>query len=287
MTRQVLESSGAKTVTCPCCPTLCERRRLKSHILTHIDFPYRCSQCLLYFKNKTEQEVHTQEKHGQSYYCKFCGKTYSSIPTLKTHIEIKHSPSEMKTYTCTICKKMFPTKGRLKVHMIVHSDERPFTCERCGTSFKYKDAFQLHKIHIHEGIPRKPSVPKSYTCEFCAGKYASSSALKEHILAKHTEKAVFKHKCNMCDKSFLRAVRLESHLNKEHFNRKPYLCSNCGKGFYIDDDRKRHLQRCVKTKEEIEDGTKSKMNAESAEECMNINIGTVYGKVMESLQEAV
>ncbi|XP_052227826.1 zinc finger protein 62-like isoform X3 [Dreissena polymorpha] len=214
-----------------------------------MDLPYKCSACNLYFKTLQEQEEHKQVKHPKEYQCKQCDRKYNYLLSLRQHMQVAHrKPCEQLRFECSVCGKSFPTKGRLKVHMVSHSSERPFTCDLCGLSFKSHDALKTHSMYIHEGLPRKPYVRK-YTCEYCAVTFNSGTTLKEHILRKHTENAEFRHKCDICDQSFCRPVRLEAHKNKDHFNRKPYTCSHCNKGFFIEYDCKRHMSRCSKEKD--------------------------------------
>lgn len=256
------------------------------HVLSHFDFPYKCSACSMYFKNKEEESSHRQEKHKRTFDCSTCGRSYMHAAGLRAHVSISHKTEELRSYSCTKCKKVFPTKSRLKVHMAVHSNVRPFTCEQCGTSFKTLDTLKTHITYIHEGIPRKP-YKKVHTCEFCGAEFNGSSVLREHILIRHTENAVFKHKCELCEKSFPRAHRLEAHVNKEHLNRKPYLCNFCGKSFFILMDCNRHKERCPKSKLQV-DKVEKPDDAVSNEHCdTDSSIGTVYGSVMQTLQGAL
>ena len=287
LTRGALASSRSQTITCPCCTSICQRGRLKHHILTHIDFPYKCSACAMYFKNKEEETAHRQEKHQRTFECKLCGSAYIHAIGLKTHMKLKHEILKVKDkWNCSICNKVFATKYRLKVHTAVHSEIRPFNCEHCGTSFKRLHALKTHITNIHEGIPRK-TYTKMLTCEFCGAELNGSSVLKDHILVKHTENAVFKYRCEMCEKSFPRAQRLESHMNKEHFNRKPYVCNYCSKGFYILVHCKQHQERCGKRNMDKTDSSKKsdELNIPVSVDNAETNIGPIYGSAMTSLNE--
>lgn len=288
MTRKALAATTAKTVSCPCCSTICQRPRLKAHILTHFDFPYKCSVCSMYFKNKEEEDAHKQEKHQKTFDCKICGNSYMHAIGLKTHTMLKHKPEQVQNWKCSVCQKIFPTKGRLKVHMNVHSDFRPYTCEHCGTSFKSLDTLKTHRTYIHEGVARK-AYNKKHTCEFCGTEFCGASVLKEHILVKHTENAIFKHQCELCEKSFPRARRLEAHLNKEHYSRKPYVCQYCRKGFYTEMNCKRHKQICLKIKNKSEsDSDRAQYDFDNttvvtAENSIHeLSLSNIYSNVLQS-----
>jgi len=56
-------------------------------------------------------------------------------------------------YVCHLCPKRFKTEQYLKMHMVIHSDDKPFQCELCDSSFNRKDKLKRHLL-IHDPVKR-------------------------------------------------------------------------------------------------------------------------------------
>lgn len=63
--------------------------------------------------------------------------------------------------------KPFKTEHYLKMHMVTHSDKKPFHCDKCSRSFNRRDKLKRHLL-IHDPV-------KKFKCPFrsVGGKYAS------------------------------------------------------------------------------------------------------------------
>ena len=46
--------------------------------------------------------------------------------------------SSGRKYQCPVCGKMSSTSSNLKVHMVIHSNAKPFKCPQCDMTFKRK-----------------------------------------------------------------------------------------------------------------------------------------------------
>ena len=116
----------------------------------------------------------------------------------------------------------------MKSHVILHSDERPFTCskEGCGKTFKRKSYLIVHRIShtsklIHctrEGCEqifkaeiylkrhinyKHPSVSKSYVCIAC-GKYYDTMGKRQHhqrVVHRKIDQLIVCH-VNKCNREF-------------------------------------------------------------------------------------
>lgn len=88
---------------------------------------------------------------------------------------------------------------------------RKFHCSHCGNgkSFKTKSHLQRH-ILTHTG-------EKPYHCNRCGSKFNQSSSLRNHIIAIHTKE--YPHYCPNCGKGFLMPALLQKHLTTSHRNK--------------------------------------------------------------------
>lgn len=71
----------------------------------------------------------------KSYLCETCDKGFSSIQSLKHHMDNRHTPNHMKPFKCTMCQKAFMSEPKLARHVsIIHCTEesKKFECNECG-----------------------------------------------------------------------------------------------------------------------------------------------------------
>ena len=68
---------------------------------------------------------------------------------------------------------VFTQQVNLIRHKSVHSDERPFVCDECGTGFKKKNALERHLLSIHSTT--------SFPCSQCGKMFKSEAYLASHM----------------------------------------------------------------------------------------------------------
>lgn len=82
-------------------------------------------------------------------------------------------------FHCNWCDKKFKSDVCLQRHMVIHNNNnKPFTCDICNESFKYRMHLLRHKKkHISED---------KFVCDFCSQKFSKCLNLKHHMKMMHT-----------------------------------------------------------------------------------------------------
>ncbi|CAC5397293.1 KRAB [Mytilus coruscus] len=87
-------------------------------------------------------------KAGESpFTCHVCGKTLSTLYTLRNHIQNHYGH---KPFSCDECGKTFSIKTHLITHKRVHTGEKPYICQCCGKHFQRYSAVQRHLLFVHK-----------------------------------------------------------------------------------------------------------------------------------------
>ncbi|KAJ8347371.1 hypothetical protein SKAU_G00287720 [Synaphobranchus kaupii] len=132
---------------------------------------HRCFQCGKFFSQvcnlKTHLQIHTGER---PYTCTWCGKSFTQSADLRRHQRI-HTGE--KPHRCTWCEKSFTQIGNLKRHLRIHTGERPYCCTLCGKSFNDGDTLKKHR-RIHTG-------ERPFRCVHCSKTFTVASSLQNHL----------------------------------------------------------------------------------------------------------
>lgn len=80
--------------------------------------------------------------------CNSCGKFFGSHSSLHRHKQMYHSNKELPQ--CNICGKRFSSLSNLGVHKISHTNARPFKCNQCSKTYKYKHDLKNHRCKVLE-----------------------------------------------------------------------------------------------------------------------------------------
>ncbi|KAJ9592314.1 hypothetical protein L9F63_001134, partial [Diploptera punctata] len=238
---------------CPVCGKGFNRLgNMKAHARRHLNSNcYTCKLCKTTFssfseiiqhrkshKHKDPEQSMKQQAHQNENVCNICGKRLSSKLTLKYHV-ILHSDN--KPFSCEVCAKKFPHKRKLYLHRKIHSSEKAFPCHFCNEGFRTK---QLQIIHerIHTG-------EKPFQCINCNKAFRSRMTLKQHMLV-HSDIRPFR--CVQCNKSFRRRDTLDAHM-RTHTGERPYTCHLCSRSFKQKGDCNKHLKTHFKSHTDVQD----------------------------------
>ena len=221
------DENGEKAVCDLCGKNFSNLHKLKSHreIVHEGIKKFSCTTCGKSFSSQQAQIKHQKGIHEGSLkkqMCTICGKELS-IGGMVHHMKTIHC--EDRNELCKFCGKSFKLLSTLKSHIkTVHEGVKQICkhkCKLCDKAFGSESKLNDHISGIHEGI-------KNHICSHCGAAYASLNGLEFHIRAKHEGQA---YNCEKCDKSFNTRIYLKHHIETVHEGKRKYNCEYCGKTF--------------------------------------------------------
>nr|XP_019539420.2 zinc finger protein 729-like [Aedes albopictus] len=181
-----------------------DQRRQTEDTFIKQHLPYNCDECPLKFEDFISIRRHRIDVHGKEYIA-CCGNQYTSRRLLFQHVQGTLNPEAFK---CELCNKTYKLNvGYVNHKQRCHPNDDPFRCDQCPKRFTTQAALDRH-IAIHARFQKeKPSErPK---CEICGKSFYRALGLKEHMDAVHEKKAVYV--CEICTKPFARQWMFKEH----------------------------------------------------------------------------
>ncbi|RVE46028.1 hypothetical protein evm_009308 [Chilo suppressalis] len=122
-------------------------------------FKFPCPMCNKGYPTKESMQDHFNYQHlgKTSHKCPICDKPIASRANVEKHIMRVHGQKKEKPrkHVCQICDKGFTDKKALNQHEVIHSGERPLTCDICQQTFKQKASLYTHRKRVHKVFPAK------------------------------------------------------------------------------------------------------------------------------------
>lgn len=161
------------------------------------NYPYTCIECNRHFVTKNEMEIHTNRFH-----------------TFVKNFKCEHPD----------CKDAFYTTSELKRHQLVHTDDKPYPCDKCTNEYRSHESLQEHIRRHHTKV-------YSHFCKYdkCDAKFFSNNDLSLHVKRYHTK--IRPYACDLCEYSFFRSIDLTRHKNDVHELNEKYKCEHCDMKF--------------------------------------------------------
>ena len=121
-----------QTSQCGVCDLLLDTRAAcRDHMRQHqAKKVYFCPLCPAALMTRNALEAHETARHADSplrpYGCGRCGETFPTPRFLRRHREAEHD----RPLPCRLCRRTFRRREDLEKHQAVHSDQRPYPCNR-------------------------------------------------------------------------------------------------------------------------------------------------------------
>ncbi|CAL9697760.1 unnamed protein product [Knipowitschia caucasica] len=119
---------------------------------------FACSVCSRTFRFPSLLLAHmVVHSESRPYQCHVCARSFRRIGHLKRHTETVHPDGQPRpAHVCPICHTDQQYRSKLERHLLVHSGDRPYNCERCSQSFARLGNLHQHQQRIHgDPIPKR------------------------------------------------------------------------------------------------------------------------------------
>ncbi|XP_013163322.1 PREDICTED: gastrula zinc finger protein XlCGF8.2DB-like [Papilio xuthus] len=120
---------------------------------------FSCPTCKKGYPTQEAMQDHFNYQHlgKTSHKCPICDKPIASKAYIERHLLRVHGEKKEKpkNHICQQCGKGFTDKRSLIQHEVIHSGNRPLSCNICEQTFKQKATLYTHKKRVHNVTPTK------------------------------------------------------------------------------------------------------------------------------------
>ncbi|KAL0858413.1 hypothetical protein ABMA27_012292 [Loxostege sticticalis] len=125
-------------------------------------FKFPCPMCNKGYPTKESMQDHFNYQHlgKTAHKCPVCEKPLASRANVEKHMMRVHGKKKEKprNHVCNVCRKAFTDKKALNQHLVIHSGERPLSCDVCQQTFKHKASLYTHRKRVHKVFPSRPAI---------------------------------------------------------------------------------------------------------------------------------
>jgi len=189
-------------------------------------------------KNSVYFTYHLQKCQGKTFtVSKSCPKCNRSFNKYRSYMAHQRTDCNSNEFLCHICSMGLKSRQDLVRHVqYVHSDARPFVCDKCPKRFKRKADLGIHE-QSHNTL-------LSFSCEHCGKAFNQKRALRTHIQT-HLSYLDKPHQCTYCSMRFVRKQTLDNHMST-HAETKRFACEICGVRVKTKDALRSHRKKVHK-----------------------------------------
>ena len=231
---------------------------LKRHMITHFNMDtsldYKCKKCNIDHTDLDSLNHHIVLSHPnetivnpQLFPCNLCKKVFPTEFHLKRHI-FHHEFRQRKRFICSKCNKSFSRKSDYENHKIIHTDQRPYSCKVCGTTYRQSRGLQRHMLTHKDSGPStsendRLSRPQEtgWLCSKCGKVFRNKDSFRAHELSVHYHRKRKENRvcCEICG-MLVNTRILKAHIEK-HRKELNYSCNLCSKKFYTRGSLRSHM----------------------------------------------
>ncbi|XP_076380728.1 uncharacterized protein LOC117224805 isoform X6 [Megalopta genalis] len=205
----------------------------QKHLMRHTVGDLTCKHCPKKFRLFRDLTRHEKTHFYPSYMCKECDYETTVLAALSIHM-LRHTDKADLPFQCNDCDKRFRKAIDLQEHYNIHSGDKPFVCQLCGSAFYLRRQLSAHCRRMHPEM--KANKVTSTACDICGRVLATKRSLFRH---KESHNPTKLYLCDYCGKSLSSAEHLKKH-RRIHTGEKPYVCDICGKGFTDSENLRMH-----------------------------------------------
>lgn len=178
------------------------------------------------------------------------GFSGSAVETANSYVmKLMKGGHAQARYQCDQCELNFEAMDYLLMHKRFHLNEkdvvkgtgkkrRKFKCDQCDVKVNSQYHLDIHKSK-HEG-----NTSRKYVCEVCDRSFVAAQFLKSHM---QTHSATSTINCEICNKSFTGQAYLKLHMQL-HNDIKKFKCTKCDEMLPTKTCLKLHMKKHTKVK---------------------------------------
>lgn len=206
---ETVQLSNDDQLTPSTTPSVMTRASLKESLecveISPSRWRFKCPRCGQRYKRYRTLCLHMQT-HAPAfrYVCGCCGHSFERWNKLWLHQRIHHRKG--RCYTCSQCNVQFHFFSSYKMHLLNHTEERPYACPLCPQTFVHEEGLRVHQCNFHQPA-------KKLRCDVCDKRFSNLANLVKHSLLHN---GAISHQCLPCNLSFANNKGLQEHLNIHH-----------------------------------------------------------------------
>ncbi|KAF9415751.1 hypothetical protein HW555_006721 [Spodoptera exigua] len=162
-----------------------------------------CKLCHKILANRMTYDHHMQRHSNCRFICDQCGKGFPVLTELHMHQVARHGVGPY--LQCDHCPYKAPRKLNLIEHLRLHTGERPFTCDKCGLTFRRRAIWRNHLVCHME---------KQYQCTYCPRKFYRQASMLAHCNNVHER--VYMYMCSICSVTYTKTETVKRHMAVKH-----------------------------------------------------------------------